>query len=149
MPELRLFPLQEALEGDALKQVKRALSELGIKHLPENDDTIELDDSLGEDQLTDFLDRLDAHDIACDIYLPLEFEGVFEAGDHTLGSAHTLLEALEELRVELDIDEDEESDDEDEAELEVIDEQLTQAWHAFARAASACVARGVPFHVIQ
>ena len=84
---------------------------------------------------------------------------VRDIGDQSVGSAVALSDALEELREELDIgmsedaDEDEEEDGEFEGEpgheLEMVDQQLSAAWHAFARAVSACVSRQVPVQVIS
>lgn len=148
MPELRLIPLQETMAADDLAILVQKLEELASETLPEADDSHDLDDVLSEDQLTDFMDRLEAHDIACDVYLPMEFEGRLEVGDRNIGSGHTLLEALEEIRDELDIDQESDSEVDEELDLEVIEEQLSYAWHLFARGANACVARQIPLHVL-
>lgn len=148
MPELKLLSISDILNDKDLSKLERKLADLGVDELPDSDDS-DFEDTLSDDQLTDFLDKLDAHDVACDIYLPVEFEGPVEIGERSIGSAHALLEALEELRVELDIDEETETDPDDELELEMIDEQLSHAWHVFARGASACIARSVPLLIIQ
>jgi len=147
MAELRLFSLAEALGADQIDKLQGKLSELGVGDLPDGDDALDLDDVLSDDQLTDFMDRLEAHEIACDVYLPAEFEGRIVVGDQTFGSAQALAEALEELREELDIDGEDGEADED-MELEVIEEQLGYAWRVFTRAASACLDRQMPLHVI-
>ena len=148
MPELRLLPLEETLSRTQIAQVRAELTALGAGDLPPDDDDVDLDEVVTDDQLTDFMDRLEAHDLACDLYLPLEFDGVFEVEEQKVGSAQALLEALEELREELAIDE-EKTDAEDEGELEdVIEEQLRFAWRVFLRAAITCVERQVPLHVI-
>jgi len=148
MAELRLLPLGDTLSEKQLKVLRSELVELGVDDLNEGDDDADLEEALTEDQLTDFMDRLDAHDLACNIYLPVEFEGVVEMGDISVGSAYSLLDALEELREELDIDEEEEEDEED-MDLEVIEEQLRITWRVFLRAATTCVDRQVPLHVIS
>ena len=152
MAELRLLPLDDVFGSTEIGKLLTRLAEFGIHELPDGDDVIDLDDTLSDEQLTDFLDRLEAHDVACDIYLPVEFEGNVDVGDQSVGSAYTLAEALEELREELDIDAEElEEDvdpDEDGSNIEMMDQQLSAAWHAFARAANACVSRQVPLHVI-
>lgn len=147
MAELRLITLTECLSDDQLLELKQKLVDFGVTQLVEADDPLDLEDTLSEDQLTDFMDRLEAHDIAADIYLPVEFEGRVGVGDQAFGSVHTLLEALEEIREELDLDEPAGEDD-DQLELEMIEEQLSYAWKTFARAASACIDRQVPLHVI-
>ena len=58
------------------------------------------------------------------------------------------LETLEELKAELDIDE-EESDEDDDTDMEVIEEQLRSTWRVFLRAATTCVDRQLPLHVIS
>lgn len=148
MPELRLLPLEETLSKTQLGNLKRQLAELGVDELPTTDEDVDLDEAVTEDQLTDFMDRLDAHDMACDLFLPLEFDGVVEIGDHSVGSAYALLEALEELREELDIDE-EESEEEEDIDMEVIEEQLRTTWRAFLRAANTCIDRQVPLQIIS
>jgi hypothetical protein len=148
MAELRLIALSECLNDDQLTELKQKLVDFGVTELVDSDDAVDLDDTLSEDQLTDFLDRLEAHDIAADIYLPVEFEGRVGVGEQTFGSVHALAEALEEIREELDIDEPSASDGDDEMDLEMIEEQLSYAWQVFTRAANACIDRQIPLHVI-
>lgn len=148
MPELRLLPLEETFDAEERSELKAQLAELGVEQLPEADDSVDLDDVLSEEQLTDFSDRLEAHEIACDVYLPVEFEGRIEVNDRSIGSAHALAEALEELRDELDIDEIPADPDEDALDVEMIEEQLVYAWKVFNRATSACISRVMPLHVI-
>ena len=148
MAELRLLQLEDTLSSQQISFLKRELAELGVDELSEGDDDADLEESVTEDQLTDFMDRLDAHDLACDIYLPAEFDGIIEIGELSVGSAHSLLDALEELREELDIDE-EEGEDDEELDMEVIEEQLRFTWRVFLRAANTCVDRQIPLHVIS
>lgn len=148
MAELRLLALGEALSEEKLARLHKKLAELGVRDLPDGDDAADVEEVLSEGQLTDFQDRLEAHDIACDVYLPVEFEGRFEIGDRSFGSALALLAALDELRDELDVEAEAESDGEA-MDLEVIDEQLGHAWRVFARAVNACIERQVPLHVIS
>ncbi|MBK8482274.1 MAG: hypothetical protein IPL40_14085 [Proteobacteria bacterium] len=148
MAELRLLALDEALSDEKLARLRKALEELGVRELPEGDDAADIEEVLSENQLTDFQDRLEAHDIACDVYLPVEFEGRFELGDRSFGSAHALLAALDELRDELDVEDSGDSDGDEPSDLEMIDEQLGQTWRVFARVVNACIERQVPLHVI-
>lgn len=150
MPELRLFPLGDTLTGPQLSKLQQRLAALGVKQIPQSEeDDLDLEEPLGEDQLTDFMDRLEAHDTACDIYLPVEFDGTVAVGDHTVGSTYALLDALEELRAEIDIDEDSDAEDEEELEMEVIAELLRATWRMFIRGATASVERQLPLHVIS
>lgn len=147
MAELRLLSLDETLRESQLTVLRRELIELGVETIPEGNDDIDLEETLTEDQLTDFLDRLDAHDLACDLYLPVEFDGIVEVEDSKIGSAYSLLDALEELREELAIDED--SEDDEEMDMEVIEEQLRFTWRVFLRSANTCIDRQLPLHIIS
>ncbi len=150
MPELRLIPLEETLTKAQLKTLERQLSEAGVDQVPLGQDAdADLEEALTEEQLTDFMDRLEARDLACDLYLPVEFEGRIELGDTGVGSAYALLEVLEELREELDIDEDEEEEEEEDLDMEdAIEEQLRATWRIFSRAANTCVEKQVPLHIL-
>ncbi len=151
MPELRLIPLDEVLSQNQLQKLGRQLEELGVDEVPLGEDSdAEFDEVLSEELLTDFMDRLEAHELACDLYLPVEFEGRVEIGDQAVGSAHALLEALEELREELGIEEDEDEDEEEEElDLDVIEEQLRTSWRLFQKAATTCVEKQVPLHILS
>lgn len=148
MAELRLLPLHETLNNSQLSALFKELREFGVETLPDSEDDSDLEEALGDDQLTDFMDRLEAHDQACDVYLPVEFEGTVEVGGQAFGSAFGLLDALEELRDELDIDDEGSNEDEEDLDMEVIEEQMRFAWRVFFRAATTCVDRQVPLHVI-
>ena len=149
MPELKLVPLENLLSEDDREKLLQELRELDVLELPsEEEDGAEIEEILEDDQFADFLDRLEALDIAATIYLPVEFDGTFDAGDFTIGSSLTLLDALEELREELDLlEEPEEDDDEDEMNFEVLGEQIRHAWNVFSRAASSSVARQLPLYL--
>ena len=150
MAELRLLPLEELFNEAQMSTLRQELSEIGVDGLPAaNEEDAELNEVLGDDALTDFMDRLEAHDLACAVYLPVEFEGTFSVAETTVGSAHALIEALEELRVELDIDEEGDADSEDDLDLEVIEEQLRHVWSSFLRAANTCIERQIPLRVVD
>jgi hypothetical protein len=150
MPELRLIPLDDVLSKAQLKNLERQLIDIGVEEVPIGADAdADLEEALTEDQLTDFMDRLEARDMACDVYLPVEFDGRLEIGEQGVGSAYSLLEALEELREELAIDDDEDEDEEEELDLDVIEEQLRVTWRTFLRAANTCIDKQVPLHVLS
>src|SRR5262245_167037 len=110
MGRIQLAPLTERLENGEIDEIRKSLKERGAGRIPDEDEseTRPLADGLDEDILRTFLDQLDDHDIACEIYLPVEFEGRFEIGDIQVGSAHELLGLLEELKDEFEVEEDEE-----------------------------------------
>ncbi|HMC94811.1 MAG TPA: hypothetical protein VKO16_08585, partial [Polyangia bacterium] len=108
---------------------------------------------ISEEALTEFLDRLDAHDLGAEIYVPLEFEGRVTIGDFRVASSQALLDVLEEMREELSVDadekedEDEEDDAEDEDEGTVIEAQLRHIWHLVADGATESIEKNLPLHL--
>lgn len=150
MAELRLILVDELFTEGEIQVLVREMEELGAGQLPSADDDLELDEALTDEVLTAFMDRLEAQDIACTVYLPLEFDGVFDVGDHTVGSAAVLMDTLEELRDELEISEEDGDLEDDEFDLNgVIEEQQRYAWHAFLRGATRCIERQLPLQVIS
>jgi hypothetical protein len=110
---------------------------------------------LSEEAMTEFMDRLDAHDIAADIYLPIEFEGPLTVGDYRVGSAQALQETLEEMKEELaiedddyeDEDEDEEDDGEEVDEGSVIEAQMRNIWQLVSDACGESIEKNFPLHL--
>lgn len=148
MAELRLSPLEDLFTENEINKLIGELKELGAPPLPPGDDDLELEESLTDDQLTDFMDRLEAQDIGCTIYLPMAFEGVAEVGDQLVGSAQVLLDVLEEMQDELEVDEDTLEEDEEFA-PDFIEEGLRHAWRVFVAGANRCVEQGMPLQVIS
>jgi hypothetical protein len=145
MPELKLIPLEELLSEDDREKLMLELRELDVMELPpEQDEDVEVEESLDDEHFADFLDRLEALDIAASVYLPVEFDATFNAGDFTFGSALTLQEALKDLRAELELLENPDEEEEDELNMAVISEQFRYSWEVFSRAAASCVARQLP-----
>lgn len=149
MPELKLVPLDELLPKKQQKRLCEELAELGIDELPDSEGEAELEEPLAEEPFGDFMDRLEAADLACDIFLPVEFEGVVELGAHVIGSAYSLQEALEDMREDLGVDAEKSDEDEEDLDLEVVEEQLRFVWRVFLRAVNTCIDRQVPLHVIH
>jgi len=155
MAEIELGPLTDRLSDDEITDLKARMERMGAPRLPEGDDkeVAPVGDGLDDDVLTEFLDRLDGHDAAAEIYLPVEFEGAIEIADLRVGSALFLLDVLDELKDEL-IAEDEDEDDEEEEEEEEDDEdrrihgrELKRAWKLFFEGATAAVEKKIPLHV--
>lgn len=149
MAELRLISLQDVLTERQMHKLVAELEELKAAPLPAGDEEAEMEELVNDDTFAEFVDRLEANDLACDIYLPMEFDGVVEVGDHTVGSAVALAEVLEDLREELDIDEEGSDDDEEEMDIEMIEEQLRMVWRSFLKAANTAIERQMPFQVIS
>ena len=161
MATLELSVLTEKLEHEEIRQIHQGLDEVGAPDLdePELAETVVLTGRLDEDMFADFLDQLEANDVAADVYLPVEFDDVYETKSGTrVGSVHALLAGLESLREDLDIDpgEDEFDDEEDfdeEEEDEVMarfdddnvdatvlkDEQMRAIWKSYFGACNAAL----------
>ena len=157
MSEIELGPVSERLEEDDLKTLARLLEQAGTRYAvnDENHTTQTIATRLSEDAMTEFLDRLEAHDIAAEIYLPVEFEGRLTVGDFRVAAAQALADVLEEMKEELAVeeeeeyedDEDEEEDDEEEEEGTVIEAQLRNIWRLVNDACSEALDKNVPLHL--
>lgn len=168
MASLELAPLSEYLEPDELKAIQGVLRDAGHP-APADDDHLEpmlVERDLDDDIFVDFMDRLEANEAAADIYVPADFEEIFEAADYKLGSAHALLLCLENLREDFFVeDEEEEAEEDDDADdefesfdeeeeaggslgddaptTEMKDEQLRAIWRHMQRAAKLAIQRGL------
>src|SRR6185295_12267962 len=156
MAEIELAPLSHRLDDDEMKTLARLLAEAGVPRAGKSDEhsTHTIAARLSEEALTEFLDRLDAHDIGAEIYLPVEFDGRITVGDYRVASSQLLLEVLEEMREELDVDaedededEEEEDDDVEEDEGTVIEAQLRHIWHLVADGATESIEKNLPLHL--
>lgn len=156
MSEIELAPVSERLEDDELKTLQKLLDQAGAK-FSVNDDgvTQAIASRLSEDAMTEFLDRLEAHDMAADIYLPVEFEGRLHVGDYRVASGHALVDVLEEMKDELDVqdeeeyeaDEEEEEEDDADEEERVIEAQLRNIWQLVSDACNDSLEKNVPLHL--
>jgi hypothetical protein len=156
MAEIELAPLSHRLDDDEMKTLVRLMEEAGIPRIGKADEhsTHTIAARLSEEALTEFLDRLDAHDIGAEIYLPVEFEGRVTVGEYRVASSQLLLDVLEEMREELDVDaedeeedEEEEEDDVEEDEGTVIEAQLRHIWHLVADGATESIEKNLPLHL--
>lgn len=156
MAEIELAPLSHRLDDEEMKTLARKLEEAGVPKMGKSDEHAShtIAARLSENALTEFMDRLDAHDLGAEIYLPIEFEGRVSVGDFRVASTQSLLEVLEEMKEELDVDaddedEDEEEEDDDEPEDEgtVIEAQLRQIWQLVADGATESVEKNLPLHL--
>ncbi len=154
MAEIELGPLTDRLSDDEIAELARQMEKLGAGQMPATEDpsATALGDSLDDEVLSEFLDRLEASDAAAEIYLPLEFDDVLEVAGLRIASAPVLIDVLEEIKDELDIDEDEDEDEEEDdddvdEERERLVAHLRQAWKVFYATAQAAVDRKLPLHV--
>lgn len=156
MAEIELAPLSERLEEDEVRTLFRKLEAAGAKLKPMNDDHVSqiIAARLSEEAVTEFLDRLDAHDVAAEIYVPVDFDGVVTVGDYRVAGTQALADSLEEIKEELDVEDEEDYDDEEseedtEAEEEgtVIGAQLRHIWRLLTDACDESLEKGVPLHI--
>jgi PHD/YefM family antitoxin component YafN of YafNO toxin-antitoxin module len=157
MAEIELGPLSHRLDDDEVKLLAKRLKDLGVPDLDRGDDSHghTIAARLSEDALTEFLDRLDAHDLGAEIYLPIEFDGRVTVGEYRVASTQALVDVLEEMKEELGVDEEDEFEDEDEEEEEeeeedegtVIEAQLRHIWQLVSDGATESIDKGVPLHL--
>lgn len=155
MSEIELAPLSHRLDDDEIKTLVSELEHAGAPRLPKTDEHLAhtIAARLSEEALTEFLDRLDAHDLGAEIYLPIEFDGRVEVGEYRFASVQALTDVLEELREELDVDAEDEEDEEEEEEEDdadegtVIEAQLRQIWHLMADGAAEALEKNLPLHI--
>lgn len=157
MAEIELAPLSHRLDDDEIKLLGKRLKDLGVAELERGDDSHNhtIAARLSEDALTEFLDRLDAHDLGAEIYIPIEFDGRVTVGDYRVASTQALMDVLEEMKEELGVDEEAEYEAEDEEEEEeeeedegtVIEAQLRQIWQLVADGATESLDKNVPLHL--
>jgi hypothetical protein len=155
MAEIELAPLSHRLDEDETRTLTKLLTEAGAPPLDKADEHAShtIAARLSEEALTEFLDRLDAHDLGAEIYMPVEFEGRVTVGDYRVASSQALLDVLEEMREELSVDADDEDEDEEDEEDEgddegtVIEQQLRHIWHLVADGATESIEKGMPLHI--
>jgi hypothetical protein len=152
MAEIEIGPLTDRLSDDEIAELSKQMEKLGAPQLPHGDDgaAASVGDTLDDEVLTEFFDRLEIADAAAEIYLPVEFDGNVEVAGLRVASAPTLLDVLDELKDELDVDEenllDEDDEDYDE-DQQILEGQLRQAWKLFYSGAQAAMERKLPLHV--
>jgi hypothetical protein len=168
MADIEIGSLSDRLTDEEIGDVMRALQKAGAPKLPRADESLAFTVAKGVDDhaVTEFLDRLEASDIGCDIYVPVEFDGTVKAAEVRVGSLQVLLDVLEELKEDLMVDEeeeeeaadddDEEEDDDDEEEdeeeesysvLSMADKRLRRVWKLFYDGAREAIDRHLPMFV--
>ena len=158
MAEIELAPLSHRLDDEEMKTLARLLEEIGAPTSGRTDEHVShtIAARLSEEALTEFLDRLDAHDMGAEIYVPLEFDGRVTVGEYRVASTQALMDVLEEMKEELDVDgeaeddedeEEEEDEDEEEDEGTVIEAQLRHIWHLVSDGAVESIEKGLPLHL--
>ena len=111
MASIEVGPLSNNIDDEEISMIQEAFEDADIElALDEDAESRLINGNLDETFFDSFLDQLDAANIACDIYVPSDFEDIIEVGDFKIGSASALLMVLDELRDELfDSDDDDEN----------------------------------------
>ncbi len=175
MAALELCPISEHLEDSDIEKLVARLKESDVDNIEFNDDgeAVPLEQTYDDDVFVDFWDQLDANEVACEVYLPLEFEDVIEVEGRRYGSAHALLIVLANMKEDMFLDDDDEDSSEaiedvdDELEefddygagddeqfasdeinpIEVKDEQMRRVWRVMHKGAKAAVGEGLALFV--
>jgi hypothetical protein len=163
MSEIELAPLSHRLDDDEIKLLGKRLKDLGVTEFERGDDSMghTIAARISEEALTEFLDRLDAHDLGAEIYLPIEFDGRVTVSDYRIASAQALADVLEEMKEELGVDEKDEyegeedeeegaakgKDEEDEEEGTVIEAQLRTIWQLVSDGVVEAIEKKLPLHL--
>ncbi len=140
MANVEVGKLSDHLTDDEVDDILAAMQKADVPPPPEGDESgaRTVASGIEEDAMNEFMDRLEAHDLAADLFVPMEFEGLVEAGDLRIGSLGTLMEVLEALAEDLDIEDPDEpgglDDDDDElafaSELDMLEGRLRHIWQA-------------------
>lgn len=120
MATLELGTLSDKLDEDdlaVLLEEYQSQTDGGPLDIDDVAERAVLDNGIDDDIFVDFLDKLEANEASADVYLPTDFEEIFEVGELRVGSAHALLLVLENLR------EDFAAEDEDEEEVEIEEDE--------------------------
>lgn len=141
MANVEVGLLSDHLTEEEVEDLLAALQKADVSPLPDGDETGSgtIASGIDEDAMTEFIDRLEAHDMAADVYIPVEFDGLVESGDLRAASLSALVEVLEEIAEDLEIEDPDEpdglEDDEDElayaSEIEMLEGRLRHIWKAF------------------
>ena len=159
MSEIELGPVSDRLDEDELLTLQKLIDQAGAKYdvADDSQSTHTIAARISEEAMTEFLDKLEAHDIAADIYVPVEFEVRLTVGEYRVASTQALVDVLEEMKEELgveeeaeyedDDEEDEEEEEEEEDEGTVIEAQLRNIWRLVNNACVESVDKGLPLHL--
>jgi hypothetical protein len=138
MPSVEVGLLSDRIDEEEISLLQAAMEKAGVEPLPEADETAggAVISGVDEDAITEFMDRLEGHDVAADIYLPIDFDGRIEAATMRFASLEVLVHVLEELAEDLEIDEANDAvdleDDEEffASEMDLMQERLRVVWRA-------------------
>ena len=139
MANVEVGTLNDHLTDEEVEELVAAIDRADIGTLPEGDDTGAgtVFSGIDEDAMTEFMDRLETHELAGDVFVPLEFDGLVEAGEIRAGSLSALVDVLEEMAEDLEIEDPDDADDIDDeeelayaSEIEMLEGRLRHIWKA-------------------
>ncbi|MEK6608461.1 MAG: hypothetical protein AABZ30_12445 [Myxococcota bacterium] len=151
MAAIEVAPLGDRFGEDEIAALASALQGVGAPVLPNADESAAktIADGVDGELVADFLDRLEAFDMACDVYVPVEFESRVEVGELRVGSSQCLIDVLDEMKDDLDVEEEEETGggEDGEGDFDVIRAQMRQLWKLMYAGAHTSVERKLPLHL--
>ena len=159
MADIEIAPLSDRMTEDEIAELARGLEHAGVERLPKAEDSASATVAHGidDDVMAEFLDHLDASELACDVYLPIDFDSRVETTDLRVGSLVALIDVLDDLREDLSIEEEEKGEDEEKEpedeeeggyEIALVEKQIRQLWHFFYDGAHAAIERHLPLFVV-
>ncbi len=151
MAELEMGPLSDRLSDEEIVELRKKMEKVGAPPIPsgEDDEASPIGEPIDNHVLTEFLDRLDGHDVAAEIYLPVEFDGVIEVAGLRVASLQVLVDILDEVKEELALEDEDDDEDEDDGDEDdnLLQGQLKELFKTFQDGAQLALERKLPLHV--
>jgi len=152
MPSVEIGLLSDRLDENELSELTAGLEQKGIDPLPEADASAgrAIATGIDEDAIAELMDRLEGHEVAADIYLPMDFDVRLDVMGVRAASLTALLMVLEEVAEDLDINDpdglDEEEDDDEDIyaeDLDLMESRQRVVWRALYEGAQEAEEHGL------
>jgi hypothetical protein len=137
MPSVEIGLLSDRIDEDEFDELLEELEDRGMDPLPEADESAgrPIATGIDEDAIAEFMDRLESHEVAAELFVPVGFEGQLESGGIRVASLSSLLMVLEEVAEDLDINDPDglEEDDEEDVyseDLDLMESRQRVVWRA-------------------
>lgn len=150
MPSVEIGLLIDRLDENEMEELAAGLEAKGIDPLPDADESAgrAIATGIDEDAITELMDRLEGHEVAADIYLPMDFDVRIDILGIRAASLSALVMVLEEVAEDLNIndpdgmEEDEEDDDYSE-DLDIMEGRQRIVWRALYEGAQEAEEHGL------
>ncbi len=150
MPSVEIGLLSDRLDENEMEELADGLEAKGIDPLPGADASAgrAIATGIDEDAITEFMDRLEGHEVAADIYLPMDFDVRMDILGIRAASVNALLMVLEEVAEDLNINdpdgvEEEEEDDTYSEDLDIMESRQRIVWRALYEGAQEAEEHGL------